>query len=82
MFRPERWEKESNGIHPCAFMGFSFGARSCIGKQLAHTESKVAIIKLIKRYETIEVPKEVTMHLKFMYEPEPFDVKLTKTHTK
>lgn len=74
--------KECDGIHPCAFMGFSFSARDRIGKQLAHNESKVAIIKLIKRYETIEISKEVTMHLKFMYEPEPFNAKLTKISAK
>jgi cytochrome P450 len=35
-FRPERWEKECNGLHPFAFIGFSAGIRTCIGKQLAY----------------------------------------------
>jgi cytochrome P450 len=35
-YRPERWESECEGIHPYAFMGFSSGMRTCIGKHLAH----------------------------------------------
>ncbi len=35
-FRPERWESECDGIHPFAFVGFSAGIRTCIGKQLNH----------------------------------------------
>lgn len=53
IFRPERWEKDCDGIHPFAFTGFSAGLRTCIGKQLAHLESKIALVKLIKRYKTI-----------------------------
>lgn len=60
IFRPERWEKECDGIHPFAFLGFSAGLRSCIGKQLALLESKIALIKLLMRYEAYEIPKEIT----------------------
>ncbi len=35
-FRPERWESECDELHPFAFVGFSAGIRTCIGKQLAH----------------------------------------------
>lgn len=77
-FRPERWEKECDGIHPFALVGFGAGIRACIGKQLAHIESKIALIKLIKRYDKIEVPREIAMHLKFLYEAESFETVLTK----
>lgn len=77
-FRPERWESECDNVHSFAFTGFSAGTRTCLGKQLAILESKVAIVKLIKRYETIEVPSEVTKIKRFNYEVVPFDTVFTK----
>lgn len=52
-----------------------------MGKQLAILESKVAIVKLIKRYETIVVPSEVTKIKRFNYEVVPFDTTFTKKAT-
>lgn len=57
-FRPERWESECDSLHPFAFIGFSAGPRTCIGKQLALLQVKIALVKLIKRYESINVPQE------------------------
>jgi cytochrome P450 len=37
-------------------MGFGARPRGCIGKHLALLASKIAIINLVKRYESIEVP--------------------------
>ena len=50
-FRPERWESDCNNIPTFAFMGFSGGPRNCIGKHLAHLESKIGMIKFFKRYK-------------------------------
>lgn len=79
IFRPERWESECDNIHPFAFVGFSGGPRTCIGKHLAYLESKIALIKLVKRYENFTIPagKRVMVH-KFMSEPLPFKTKFTK----
>ena len=68
-FRPERWgEEEVENLHPYAFLGFSAGPRHCIGKQLALLESKIAIIKFIKRYKSVKLPvKELEMDFKFLY---------------
>lgn len=78
-FRPERWESECDNLHPFAFMGFSGGLRGCIGKHLAYLESKIALVKLMKRYSKFEIPKEKrTMVHNFVYEPLPFNTRFFK----
>ena len=57
VFRPERWEKECNEIPPFVCGGFSAGARSCIGKHLAMLDSKIALVKFLKRYKKVTLPK-------------------------
>ena len=56
VYRPERWEKECADLPPFVHMGFSAGQRSCIGKQLALLDSKIAVVKYLKRYSKIIVP--------------------------
>ena len=59
-------------------LGFSGGPRNCIGKNLALLESKIALVKLMKRYQWMEVPKDnIGFEFKFIYTPEPFDTILT-----
>ena len=54
--------------------GFSAGARTCIGKHLAHIESKIALVKFVKRYKKISLPKnDFKMEFKFLYSPEEFE---------
>jgi cytochrome P450 len=59
-------------------LGFSAGARGCIGKHLAYLESKIALVKLMRRYKTIEVPKQITMKVGLVYEAEHFDAIYSK----
>jgi cytochrome P450 len=59
-------------------MGFSLGPRACIGKNLAYLESKIAIVKLIMRYKTIEVPKDVTLKLGLAYGTEHYEAIYSK----
>ena len=49
-FRPERWEKECDHLPPFGLVGFSGGPRTCIGKHLAALQSKIGLIKFLKRY--------------------------------
>ncbi len=49
-------------------MGFGGGPRNCIGKHLALLSSKIALINFIKRYESFEVPSEVTITSNIFYE--------------
>jgi cytochrome P450 len=54
--------------------GFSAGARTCIGKHLAHIESKIALVKFMKRYKKVTLPKkDFKMEFKFLYSPEDFE---------
>ena len=45
-------------------MGFGTGPRNCIGKQLATSETKIAIIKFLQRYKNL---KEVSPTREFIY---------------
>ena len=56
VFRPERWESECNDLPNYALFGFSGGPRNCIGKHLALLESKIALIKMLRRYNRIILP--------------------------
>ena len=58
IFKPERWEKQHDDLPPFVHMGFSGGPRTCIGKHLALLESKIALIKFMKRYSEIILPKK------------------------
>ena len=57
-FRPERWASECDNLPPYAFGGFSGGGRTCIGKHLALLEAKIGLIKFLKRYSQIILPKK------------------------
>ena len=43
---------------PYVLLGFNAGARSCIGKQFALLESKIALVKFMKRYKKIIIPNK------------------------
>lgn len=45
-------------------------------------ESKIALVKFIRRYEDIEVPSEITKVVTLMYEAEPYETTLTKISNK
>jgi cytochrome P450 len=56
-FIPERWEKEeAKNYQQLIDLTFSGGPRGCIGKNLALTESRVMMIKFLKRYGSLVEP--------------------------
>ena len=67
-FIPERWEKDECKQHQhIVSLTFSGGPRGCIGKNLALFESKVMMIKFMKRYDKLFEPgkdnREIVMLL-------------------
>ncbi|KAG0141432.1 hypothetical protein CROQUDRAFT_51696 [Cronartium quercuum f. sp. fusiforme G11] len=50
-FRPERWLKPDSKELERAYMPFSFGPRSCVGRNVAILELKMIISTLILRYD-------------------------------
>ena len=59
-------------------LAFSGGPRTCIGKHLALLESKIAMIKILQRYETLEEVEEREIILAAVTSYKNNDVKLTK----
>jgi len=54
-------------------MGFGGGPRTCIGKQLALVDSKIALIKIFQRYKIIKNPDGTPVfRVNLMYEPYPY----------
>ena len=49
-FKPERWANEEQ-FHPCQFMPFGAGLRTCLGQNFAKQEIKLLLCALLKRYE-------------------------------
>ena len=49
-FRPERWLTGEDMSRKYS-LGFSFGSRECPGQRLAMLEMRLAIIRLVTRYE-------------------------------
>jgi cytochrome P450 len=74
-FNPERWIDNNNNTikHPYTFVPFSGGQRNCIGQHLAMLETRVILIKMMKRYLlTIEKPEEMYLKVGFLLEPTEF----------
>ncbi|QIW97055.1 hypothetical protein AMS68_002573 [Peltaster fructicola] len=49
-FRPERWEKITE-LQKTAFIPFSYGPRSCVGRNVAEMELALIVATVFRRYE-------------------------------
>ncbi|KZT71867.1 cytochrome P450 [Daedalea quercina L-15889] len=58
-FRPERWSEREEKVYQRAFNPFSFGPRSCVGRNLASMELLIIISSILRRYQfVLEEPKK------------------------
>ena len=78
-FRPERWLGECDSLPAYALVSFSGGPRTCIGKHLALLESKVGLIKFMRRYRSIEAPRKIELILRSTYQPKGFSTRLVRS---
>lgn len=58
-FQPERFNEGITKAckHPCAYLPFAFGPRSCIGQTFALMEAKVVMATLLQRFRFCLSPK-------------------------
>ena len=52
-FTPEEKAKR----HPCAYMPFGNGPRSCIGMRFALLEAKMALIEIVSKFRIVLAPE-------------------------
>ena len=52
-FTPE----EKGKRHPCAYMPFGYGPRSCIGMRFALLEAKMALIEIVSKFRIVLAPE-------------------------
>jgi len=52
-FRPERWFERDKGDIQKTFNPFSFGPRSCVGRNLASMELLIIVASIFRRYEFV-----------------------------
>ena len=78
-FRPERWEGD-NTTEMLNLIGYAFsgGPRTCIGKHIALLESKIAMVKFIRRYSAIKELHERVIALGITSTLVQPEVRLTK----
>ena len=50
VFRPERW-LSGEDMSQKSYLGFSYGPRDCVGQRLAMMEMRVALIRLVSKYQ-------------------------------
>lgn len=63
-FRPERWLPPTHRLHSHKYAGdnrnafkpFSFGARDCVGKNLAYAEMRIVVSRIFHRFDWELVP--------------------------
>jgi len=70
-FDPSRWLQEnSNKYDPMSNIPFYAGIRSCIGKQFAMLEMKIALVLIVSKYRLEMDPNyELKMTYRLLYEP-------------
>lgn len=50
-FRPDRWLSASTSSEPFAWLAFGGGPRGCIGVRFAMMEARLAIARLVRRFQ-------------------------------
>ncbi|XP_026729645.1 cytochrome P450 4C1-like [Trichoplusia ni] len=68
-FRPERWLEKDMPANPNAFVGFSLGKRSCLGKTYAMISMKTTLAHFIRRYKVKADDSNLKLRFDFLLKP-------------
>ncbi|PZC73152.1 hypothetical protein B5X24_HaOG200029 [Helicoverpa armigera] len=68
-FRPERWLDPSMPANPSAFVGFSLGKRSCLGKTYAMISMKTFLVHFLRRYKVTADDSNLKLRFDFLLKP-------------
>lgn len=80
-FVPERWEKgRLSERQKNAFIPFSYGPRSCVGRNVAEMELALIVSTVFKRYEFICHQTKLRTAEGFLRKPLELDVSMRKRH--
>ena len=56
-FNPDRWtEDRAVQLRSFAFVPFHAGPRICLGQNMAYTEARVALVRILRRYQLVHDP--------------------------
>ena len=65
-FEPERFTREnSEGRHPMAWLPFGAGPRNCFGRRFAMLETKMLLVRLLRRFR-MEMGEKTPRDLEFV----------------
>ncbi|TBU45145.1 cytochrome P450 monooxygenase pc-bph [Dichomitus squalens] len=82
-FRPERWFEQDKNLVQKTFNPFSFGPRSCVGRNLANLELLVIVASIFRRYHfVLENPNaQLETREGFLRKPVECKVGMKQRHT-
>ncbi|KAI5449864.1 hypothetical protein NCC49_003980 [Naganishia albida] len=79
-YRPERWFERDSKLLQSSFIPFSYGPRSCVGRNLASMELSLLISSVVHRYdiEPLEPGKKLATAEGFLRKPLEFNVAMKR----
>lgn len=76
-FRPERWD-DATERQRNAFIPFSFGPRSCVGRNVADMEMKLIVATWVRRYDVVLAQDVMETREGFLRKPLALQIKFKK----
>lgn len=77
-FRPERWEGEQTAAQKAAFIPFSHGPRSCVGRNVAEMEMKLIAATWARRYAVKVCQGPMETREGFLRKPLGLDIAMSR----
>ncbi|KAH9635768.1 hypothetical protein HF086_011301 [Spodoptera exigua] len=68
-FRPERWLDPDTPVNPGAFIGFSLGKRSCLGRTYAMISMKTTLVHFLRTYKVSADDSNLKLKVDFLLKP-------------